>query len=344
MLSLTLGGMKKGKRDAAIGPSRCQTMRRFALASAAMLVATASASAGDEVEKLILLDRANPAWLAEAKATVPDYWLPGRLYHLDETALKARVAVFPKNANDQATPGIPFDPGQVLVIDLVRDGDGLAYAGSTIHSRSPNDVARNENEEQHGLLLDEYYGLAESEPGVTPCNIRGWALSDEAEGTLVRADSSEAAPVLGRLAPPNRFPLSEAAPGDGWRAEFEITGYRDGWFRIDHAEAPGAPYGDLPPAGYPETYSGTGWIRTSEVGAAFANTNMPVPRLLISPHIDALDFAPGPEASDLDGNLSIDGTLVELHACAVNWGLATSRDGVRGWWRGICSNQATNCS
>jgi hypothetical protein len=91
-------------------------------------------------------------------------------------------------------------------------------------------------------------------------------------------------------------------------------------------EAPGAPYGDLPPAGYPETYSGTGWIRTSEVGAAFANTNMPVPRLLISPHIDALDFAPGPEASDLDGNLSIDGTLVELHACAVNWGLATSRE------------------
>lgn len=267
MLSWTIGGMKSGKRDTAIGPSRVPTMRRLALGSSAMLtIISTPVSAGEEVERLILLDRASPDWLAEAKATVPDHWLPGRLYQLDETALKAHVAVFPKNANDPTISGNPFDPGQVLVIDLVRDGDGLAYAGSTMHSRSPNDVEKDDNEEWHGSLLDELYGQAESEPGIMPCRIHGWALSDESEGTAVRADSSDTAPVVGRLAPPNRSPVSEAAPGDGWRAEFEITGYRDGWFRIENAEAPGAPYGDPPPAGFPETYSGTGWVRIERGG------------------------------------------------------------------------------
>lgn len=315
----------------------------FALFGGAWLLA-APVLAGGADDRLIELDRASPDWLAEAKATVPSAWMPGRLYRLDKEALKAHVAVFPSGADDPETPGNPFDPGQVLVIDLERDGDRLNYAGSTMHTRSPNDGPESANEAAHALLLQELYGQAEAEPDFVPCRMRGWALSDSPAGTMVRADPSASAAILGRLAPPHRFPVSEAAPADGWRVEFDIVGYRNGWFRIANADAPGVPYGDPPPAGHPETYSGVGWIRTNEVGAAYANTRMPVGRLLQSPHIDALDFAPGAEASDPAGNLSIDNTLVRLHACSADWALTTSRDGIRGWWRGICSNQATNCS
>lgn len=31
-------------------------------------------------------------------------------------------------------------------------------------------------------------------------------------------------------------------------------------------------------------------------------------------------------------------------ACSGLWGLVESEDGVRGWWRALCSNQVTNCS
>ena len=82
----------------------------------------------------------------------------------------------------------------------------------------------------------------------------------------------------------------------------------------------------------------------TDVAGAYANTQMPVARLLQYPNVDALSVQPGDIAADADRNLSIDGTLSRLHACSGNWALTTSRDGQRGWWRGICSNQATNCS
>lgn len=319
-------------------------MRRTALLMLAGLAAAFPARADDGFDRLLAIDRANPGWLARGKAEVPPAWTAGRLYRLDEAALKAHVAVFPTGADLPATPGNPFDPGQVLVIELARDGDGFAYAGSTIHTRSPNDRLRSPNEDDHAAILEELYAQAEAEPGIVPCRIRGWALSDSSAGTPVRAAPADAAAIVGRLAPPHRAPVSEAAPVDGWRTEFAITGYHDGWFRIAGAEPPGAPYGDPPPPDHPGTYAGTGWIRATEATGAYANSQMPVPRLMQSPHVDAQDRAPREAAADYFADLSIDGTLVGLHACAANWALTTSRDGQRGWWRGICSNQATNCS
>jgi hypothetical protein len=194
------------------------------------------------------------------------------------------------------------------------------------------------------LLVLTAPALATDEEPVA-CSIAGWALDESSRGTAVRAEPRDDAPIVGRLAPMSQpSPSKEAAPPEGWRAQFKITGYLDGWFRIDNAEAPGLTYGDPPPADHPPTYTGEGWIRATEVGAAFANTNMPVPHLHEEPYLGAPTIEPGSYMAGWDGSLSIDGTLIRLHACVGYWGLATTRDWQRGWWRGICANQVTNCS
>ena len=49
-------------------------------------------------------------------------------------------------------------------------------------------------------------------------------------------------------------------------------------------------------------------------------------------------------ARKLGGPLDTDGGPKRLLACSGYWGLVESEDGIRGWWRGLCSNQVTNCS
>jgi hypothetical protein len=284
-----------------------------------------------------------PDWLNEAKTHIPSGWVAGRVYRMDEEAMKAFVAVFPKGADSPATPGNAFDPGRVLEVALKRENGELVYTGTVIYSRALDDRIGNQNEDYHAEIVAELQAQADAEPDVVPCRIKAWALSESRKGTAVRKAPDDEAAIVGRLAPPNRWPQSEAA-GDEWKVEFDITGYKDGWFRIANAEPPGAPYLDPPPAGHPETYSGTGWIKATDATGAYANTQMPVARLLQYPHVDAQDYQPAEFVAGGDGSLSGDGTLMQLHACSANWALTTSKDFQRGWWRGICSNQVTNCS
>lgn len=303
-------------------------------------------SAESAAESLAKTALAHPEWASKAVAALPAGWTLGRLYRIDEDAGKVLFAAFPFGADRPGTPGNAFDPGQTVEVTLSRRGDQLDVSGVSVYGRSPDDRIHSKNEDYHAKILDELYGQAEAEAGsgVTVCRLRGWALSESTSGTAVRAKPSDDAPIVGRLAPPYLSKSSEAALFDGWRTEFEITGYRDGWFRIRDAVPPGSPYGDAPPKGFPHTYSGAGWVRATEVSGAYSNTQMPVARLLQYPHVDAQDIPPAESVADNVGNLSGDGTLMRLHACSANWALTTSRDGQRGWWRGICSNQATNCS
>ncbi|URK89251.1 hypothetical protein LP421_30515 (plasmid) [Rhizobium sp. RCAM05350] len=151
----------------------------------------------------------------------------------------------------------------------------------------------------------------------------------------------ETAEILGTVAPPYLPAGSEIAYGSGWRAELSVVGYKDGWFLIDDVQEPGARYGEAAERDKP-SYAGRGWVKTSEVMAAYANTQMPKNWLLQAPNIDAKAFVP--TGAGADEGLSIDGTLKHLLACSANWALTESTDGTRGWWRGTCSNQATNCS
>ncbi len=305
-------------------------MRPVILAAIAVLAASASLATEPE-----------PQWLAEARAMVPEGFVAGRLYRFDEAGLTGAIAVFPDGADHPESPGSAFDPGLALSVRLESGPDGLVVAEADLAPRSPDDRLRGHFEDHYAA---RQAALASSrEDGIEPCSIEGWALSDSSAGTAVRTAPDERAPIAGWLAPPHRNPRSEAASPDGYYADFEITGYKDGWFRIENGAPPGESYGDVAPDA-PETYRGEGWLKVTEVGAAYANSQMPVPRLLAYPHIDAPDYAPLGHAASYDGSLSIDGNLMRLHACSGDWALTSSRDSQRGWWRGICSNQVTNCS
>lgn len=177
--------------------------------------------------------------------------------------------------------------------------------------------------------------------GVTPCHIFGWSASDNTAGLDIHAEADFASEVIGQVQPPFANPTSEVSPAEGWRAEFAIVGYRKQWFLIDDIQQPGAPYDEAEPGAAP-AFAGRGWVPTDQVMGAYANTQMPVGWLLQAPDINA------PVAGDIERpageSLSIDNTLTALLACSGNWALTDSVDGTRGWWRGICSHQATNCS
>ncbi|MFG1374473.1 SH3 domain-containing protein [Xanthobacter oligotrophicus] len=284
------------------------------------------------------------AWLAEAKAKLPPSLVAGRVIRLDEEALKATVAVFPARADSPATPGSVFTPLQVLEVHLKSDNGTLAVATATVRARRPDEATDDDSEPYQAELRAALAARRKAEPQVELCRIKGWALNDTRHSLPVRAAPSADAKVVGHLAPVRVTPDSGQGSEEGWRVEFDITGYSHGWFRIAKATPPGTPYGDPPPKRYPRTYAGTGWIRASEAGGAYANSQMPVRRLLSAPHVDAPGEPPGADVAGPDGALSIDGTLVRLFACSANWALTESRDGRRGWWRGICSNQVTNCS
>lgn len=162
----------------------------------------------------------------------------------------------------------------------------------------------------------------ESEPDVMPCRISGFATSESREGTAVREAPSEKAKIVGMLAPDYITRERDVDPFGGLiAAEFEITGYKDGWFRIEKATPLGAPYGVSLPADDPPTYSGKGWIPVIAASGAYGASGMPVPRLLAYPNVDAYAYEAGPPAADAKGNLSLDGApLVRLHACSGRWG------------------------
>jgi hypothetical protein len=177
--------------------------------------------------------------------------------------------------------------------------------------------------------------------GVTPCHIYGWSASDNPAGLDIHAEADPAADIIGQVQPPFANSASEIGPVEGWRAEFTIVGYKDHWFLIDDIQQPGAPYHEADPHAAP-AFAGSGWVPADQVMGAYANTQMPVAWLLQAPDIGAA-IAGNIERPAGEG-LSIDGTLSALLACSDNWALTESVDGTRGWWRGICSHQATNCS
>ena len=304
-----------------------------AVALAASLVALALPARGEEAP-----------WIAAARAKLPPGLVAGQVILLDEGGLKAAIAVYPAGADNPATPGSALDPGQVLDVVLTSDNGTLAVASTSLRPRRADERPRDDLDEEMQALERKLAAKRKAEPGIEPCALSAWAMDDGKKGIAVRAAPSDTAKVVGRLAPMHETPESGQGSEAGWRVEFKITGYKAGWFRITGATPPGAPYDDPPPRSYPKTYPGTGWIRASEAGGAYANSQMPVQHLMQAPHVDAQNFPPGEGAATPDGTLAIDSALVELYACSANWALTKGRDGRRGWWRGICSNQVTNCS
>lgn len=278
-------------------------------------------------------------WQAQALAFLPAGYVAGAA-SLDEVGLIGTVAAFPVGADNAEHPGSAFDPGFAVTAKLQRVGGALGVASASFGPRQWPRKQTDANEAYHANVRDET-AQAEVPDGVMPCRIFGWSASDNPDGLDIHAEADAGSAVIGRVQAPFANPTSEVSPAEGWRAEFTVVGYRDHWVLIDNIQQPGAPYGEAQ-AGAPAAFAGRGWVPANQVAGAYANTQMPVGWLLQAPNVDAA--IAGDIVRPAGESLSIDGTLTAILACSANWALTDSVDGTRGWWRGICSNQATNCS
>ena len=289
-----------------------------------------------------------PPWRASALAFVPQGYVAGEAYRTDGDS--GYLAVYPRGADDPKSPGSVFAPRHVLVVKL---SDGKAVSadvkprddsarGNRDTTQTEPDRTEEEFDTLHKALADKRATLP---PGTEPCSLGAWSEDKDPKGLNVRAEPSAKSRVLGTLPPPYRLRMGgrENTPRGGWLTEFRIIGFKDGWFLIEGAKPPGRDYEDETqyPKNAPKPYAGRGWVAAGKVGANYANGATRMGGLFQAPHVDAR----WTEAQrKLGGTLDADGGPKRVLACSGHWGLVESEDGVRGWWRALCSNQVTNCS
>ncbi|WP_061026187.1 SH3 domain-containing protein [Bradyrhizobium sp. CCH5-F6] len=300
------------------------------IAATALCVATQAARADDT----------EPAWRASALAMVPAGYVAGAAYRTEGTT--GYLAVYPAASNDAKIPGSVFAARQALVVTLTADKARAVSAELKLRTEPPPNGDDTDFTELHAELAAKRAALPE---GTEPCALGAWSIDKDPNGLNVRAEPSVKARVLGTLPPPYRLKLggSENTPDGGWLTEFRIIGFKDGWFLIEGAQPPGKDYEDEKryPRSAPKPYAGRGWVAANKVGAAYANGATRMGGLFQAPFVDAKWM---PARHELGGPIEVDGGPKRLLACSGYWGLVESHDGVRGWWRALCSNQVTNCS
>lgn len=298
----------------------------------ALLAVTMAAHAGDN----------NPAWRVSALALVPAGYVAGEV--LRSEGLTGYLAVYPDKSNDPKSPASVFAPRKILVATL--NADATRAVSAELKPRDNTMVKPDDAEEEFARQDAEFAaGRASLPEGTEPCDLGAWSADKDPKGLNVRAEPSTKSRVLGTLPPPYRLKLggAENTPEGGWLTEFRIIGFKDGWFLIEGATPPGKDYEDETryPRNAPKPYGGRGWVASSKVGAAYANGGTRMGGLFQAPFVDAKWM---PAKRELGGPLDTDGGPKRLFACSGHWGLVESHDGVRGWWRALCSNQVTNCS
>jgi hypothetical protein len=303
----------------------------LAAVTALLVVTAAAVRAGDN----------EPAWRDSALALVPAGYVAGEVLRSDE--LTGYLAVYPDSSNDPKSPASVFAPRQTLVAALSADATRAVSA-----ELKPRDDAMAKPDDRNdfaGQDAELAAGRASLPDGTEPCDLRAWSADRDPKGLNVRAEPNAKSRVLGTMPPPYRLKLggSENTPDGGWLTEFRIVGFKDGWFLIEGASPPGKEYEDETryPRNAPKPYGGRGWVASNKVGAAYANGGTRMGGLFQAPFTDAKWM---PAQRELGGTLDADGGPKRLCACSGHWGLVESHDGVRGWWRGLCSNQVTNCS
>jgi hypothetical protein len=319
-------------------------MHRFLLTTVLTLAFVSGANA----------QRERPApfpWAERAASMAPRGYMAGEAYKVDLVRRKGMMAVYRANADDPKTPGSAFAARQMLLVDLGFIDGKIAPSAIWVEPREDAtrgnqdtttvdpDAKEREYADLHRALAA---GKAKLPAGTEPCDLRAWSTDTDKAGLNVRAEPSAQARVLGTLPPPFHFKTeSENAPDEGYRTEFTVRGYKDGWLLIDGATPPGQDYVDDYPKRFPKPYAGRGWVHASKVGAQYANGDTRMGGLFQAPHADAKWT---PARGEGGSPISADGGPKRVLACSGYWALVESHDNVRGWWRRLCSSQVTNCS
>ena len=183
------------------------------------------------------------------------------------------------------------------------------------------------------------------------CSMSGFAISTDRKGTPVRAEPDAKAKILGRLAPPQKareVDKEDVPPSDEvWRTQFQIIGFKEGWFLIENALHP---YDDpnrrgvlgRRSTGGVKTYAGRGWISLAHVGGKYTyyHRTMPMGALWEQPDENAKRLA-----AKNSGDAPIQGgnQPKKILGCAGEWVKVESPDGVTGWWIGLCGEPIGDC-
>jgi hypothetical protein len=306
---------------------------------------------------LVRAEAPDNSWTESASAFVPQGFVAGAAYRTDLVTMTGYLAAFRAGANDPQAPGSAFDWGHVLIVKLDGKPGALRAISGKLRERSveseaelrarPHEISAASTEadylELHRKLADS---AAKLPPGTVPCSLGAWSEDKDAAGLNVRAEPRANAKVLGKLPPPFKFKArnrSENTPEGGWLTEFRVIGFKDGWFLIERATPPGKAYEheSVYPKKPPMPYGGRGWVAGNKIGAAYANGDTRMGGLFQAPHVDSKWT---PAKTSLGGDVGPDGGPKRILACSGTWALVDSHDGVRGWWRALCSNQVTNCS
>jgi hypothetical protein len=153
----------------------------------------------------------------------------------------------------------------------------------------------------------------------TACSFRAWAADPDPQGLNVRSAPNLKAAVLGHY-------IWRKNADAGNFVEFNVKGFRDGWFLID-----GGSYGDYGDAPSEAPYGGRGWVHGSRIAG----------QLLGLTH--GLRAEPDAKASEKPLGKAPDAVVVkQLLACKGDW-VKIDTDVGTGWVAGLCSNQVTTC-
>lgn len=201
-----------------------------------------------------------------------------------------------------------------------------------------------------GLILAWLLGQAtpvapppEGPSGVAPatCSIEAWSTGETPAERRIHAGPDAESPVLATMPPPIEF------AGYSFKVTLEITGARDGWFRIHRATTSNTIVDDP----LETVFEGEGWVSGEFVGLllnrvdlyaapfddeseeAIANPPAVVGRLAAA---DAEGVLWGPDSATVERLLDCRGDWVLVEATLLGHAL-------RGWTSGTCANQLTTC-
>ena len=162
-------------------------------------------------------------------------------------------------------------------------------------------------------------------PRHVPCQASGYAVHPDTE---IRASPSADAPLLAKVSP--RGAIEGGFEIAGTLPEFEIRGYRDGWFLI--AGTSYGDYGDYGDDPLPEAplYAGEGWMHGRDISGQLRPGR--------------LHRAPSESSRSREYGVEPDAIVVRRLLACQGWWVKVETDIGTGWAPGMCGNQVTTCN
>lgn len=162
---------------------------------------------------------------------------------------------------------------------------------------------------------------------IAQCEITVWAIDKDPQGLNIRAAPGTDSAIIGTIPPPREV------EGDPFASEVEVTGSKDGWFRIKSAYFLNYYTDDENEV----HFEGEGWISGRQIGFSVEANRLHLGPSGYSPVV--AEFVPEDGGADHF-------MLERVYACEGYWvdieGTFLGKT-IRGWTSDTCPNQVTTC-